>query len=215
MKNILNHDSKYNLLLFTLIFIYVFLTGLIPAESFRQEAYTIIFTLIYAVSAKVISSKGKTRFFIFAGITIAINWFSEVFEFHLVGIISAVISIVFLILIISLMVVRIAKSKKVGLLEFLEAINIYFLMGIIGSILFRIVYSFLPGESFNIPSEKLEPTTDFIYFSFVTISTTGYGDITPIDPVAKSLSIFLSISGQLYLTMIIAVLVGKYLSAKR
>lgn len=207
--------AKYNLLMFTLIFIYVFIIGLIPDNNYRAEIYSIVFTTIYAVAAKIISSKGNRRYFIYAGITIAAMWMAEIFNFHLVAIISAIISIIFLILIISFMVIKIAQSKKVGLVEFVEAINIYFLMGIIGSILFRIVYSFLPGDSFNIPGETLQPTIDFIYFSFVTLSTTGYGDITPIEPFAKSLSIFLSICGQLYLTMIIAVLVGKYLSSKQ
>ena len=108
------------------------------------------------------------------------------------------------------MVVRIASSKKVGVLEFVEAINIYLLLGIVGSILFRIVYT-NDANSFNYPG-TLRETADFLYFSFVTISTLGYGDITPYDSFAKSLAIFLSVSGQLYLTMIIAMLVGKYLS---
>jgi len=207
--------SKYNLLLFALIFMYVFLVSLLPWDNIKTESFNIIFTAIYVVSAKIISQRGNNKYFIYAGITIIIMWMTEFLNLTLLSIISAVISIIFLLLTISLMVIRIAKSKNVSLLEFIEAINVYFLMGIIGSILFRIVYSIFPGESFNIPGESLIPTTDFIYFSFVTISTLGYGDITPIDPFAKSLAIFLSISGQLYLTMIIAVLVGKYLSAKQ
>lgn len=211
----LEKAAKYNLLMFVLIFIYVFIIGLIPDNNHRTEIYSIVFAIIYAVAAKIISHKGKNLYFVYAGITIITMWMSEIFNFHLLGITSAVISIIFLILIISLMVIKIAQSKKVGLVDFIEAINIYFLMGIIGSILFRIVYNFLPGDSFNIPGETLQPTVDFIYFSFVTLSTTGYGDITPIEPFAKSLSIFLSICGQLYLTMIIAVLVGKYLSSRQ
>jgi hypothetical protein len=111
-------------------------------------------------------------------------------------------------------VIRIASSKKVGILEFIEAINIYLLLGIAGSVLFRIVYT-NDLNSFNYPGDSLRETADFLYFSFVTISTLGYGDITPNDSFAKSLSIFLSVAGQLYLTMIIAMLVGKYLSLQK
>ncbi len=100
-------------------------------------------------------------------------------------------------------------------MEFVEAINAYFLLGIIGSTLFKIVYQLLPGTSFRIPVENLMPNVDFIYFSFVTLTSVGYGDITPIDPVAKSLAIFLGVVGQLYLALTIALLVGKYLSAKQ
>jgi len=50
-----------------------------------------------------------------------------------------------------------------------------------------------------------------VYLSFETITTLGYGDITPNSPFAKNVAIFLSFAGQLYLTMIIALLMGKYL----
>jgi hypothetical protein len=40
----------------------------------------------------------------------------------------------------------------------------------------------------------------------------GYGDVTPVSAFAKSLTIIIAISGQLYLTILIALLVGKYLS---
>lgn len=207
--------AKYNIILFTLIFIYVFVVGIFPSNNFTREFYSLVFSAIYIVSAMVISNRGNKRFFILAGITTIVMWLADFLNMEHLSLISAVVSIMFLILIIVFMVIRIAKSKEVSLLEFTEAINIYFLMGIIGSVLFKIVYIFVPGKSFNIPGDSLIPTTDFIYFSFVTLSTLGYGDITPIDPLAKSLAIFLSISGQLYLTLIIAMLVGKYLSAKR
>jgi hypothetical protein len=54
---------------------------------------------------------------------------------------------------------------------------------------------------------------DYLYFSFVTLTTLGYGDITPVSAFAKSLTIFIAITGQLYLTILIAMLVGKYLSS--
>lgn len=215
MINKLEPLARNNIILFTLIFIYVFVVGVFPSNNFTKEIYTIVFSAIYIVSAMVISRIGNKRFFILAGITTIVMWIADFLDMPHLSIISAVVSILFLILIIFYMVIRIAKSKEVSFLEFVEAINIYFLMGIIGSILFKIVYIFVPGKSFNIPGDSLIPTTDFIYFSFVTLSTLGYGDITPIDPFAKSLAIFLSISGQLYLTMIIAMLVGKYLTAKQ
>lgn len=215
MINKLESLAKYNIILFALIFVYVFVVGIFPSNNFTQELYSLVFSAIYLVSAIVISARGNKRFFILAGITIIAMWLSDFLNMQTLSLISAVVSILFLILIIVFMVIRIAKSKEVSFLEFTEAINIYFLMGIIGSVLFKIVYIFVPGKSFNIPGDTLLPTTDFIYFSFVTISTLGYGDITPYDPIAKSLAIFLSISGQLYLTLIIAMLVGKYLSAKK
>jgi len=50
-----------------------------------------------------------------------------------------------------------------------------------------------------------------LYFSFVTITTLGYGDITPVTQTARAISIVLAISGQMYITIIIAVIIGKLL----
>ena len=50
--------------------------------------------------------------------------------------------------------------------------------------------------------------TDGIYFSFVTLATLGYGDITPITPIARGLAVFEAIVGQFYLAVLVARLVG-------
>jgi len=52
---------------------------------------------------------------------------------------------------------------------------------------------------------------NFVYYTFITMSTVGYGDITPRIPETQTLAYFLSVSGQLYVAIIIAFLVGKLL----
>jgi len=47
-----------------------------------------------------------------------------------------------------------------------------------------------------------------LYFSFVTQTTMGYGDITPATPLARSLATLQAIAGQLYLTVLVARLVA-------
>jgi uncharacterized membrane protein len=53
---------------------------------------------------------------------------------------------------------------------------------------------------------------DYLYFSFVTMTTLGYGDITPVSSFAKSVTTLIAVMGQLYLTILVAMLVGKFLS---
>ena len=55
---------------------------------------------------------------------------------------------------------------------------------------------------------------DYLYYGFVTFSTLGYGDIVPLKPHAKALSLLISVTGQLYLAIIVATLVGKFSSTK-
>jgi voltage-gated potassium channel len=56
--------------------------------------------------------------------------------------------------------------------------------------------------------------SNYVYFGFVTLSTLGYGDVVPLTPAARSLSIFISITGQMYIAIIIATLVSKYLGQR-
>jgi voltage-gated potassium channel Kch len=53
-----------------------------------------------------------------------------------------------------------------------------------------------------------EARSVFIYYSFVTITTLGYGDITPITGVARAFSMLEAIVGQIYLVVLVARLVG-------
>lgn len=51
----------------------------------------------------------------------------------------------------------------------------------------------------------------FLYYSFITMSTVGYGDIIPRIPETQTLAYVISITGQLYVAIIIAFLFGKFL----
>jgi hypothetical protein len=70
--------------------------------------------------------------------------------------------------------------------------------------------------NFNQVSETINQNDlyniEYMYFSFVSFTSTGYGDYLPLVPAAKSLSILISITGQLYIAIIIAMIVGKYLN---
>ena len=57
-------------------------------------------------------------------------------------------------------------------------------------------------------------TMRFEYFSFVTITTLGYGDITPLTNRASALALIEALIGQIYLVVLVAWLVGMYVSRK-
>jgi voltage-gated potassium channel Kch len=59
-----------------------------------------------------------------------------------------------------------------------------------------------------------EAESIYLYFSLVTITTLGYGDITPIGPQAVSLAVLEAITGQIYLVVVVAWFVGLYVSRK-
>jgi len=210
MSGTLTPKARHNLILFVLSFIYIFVIGLFSDFKNLNIVYYIFLSAIYFVSILTIKDKSNYYFYIPAAM-IVLTWVSDFLDLPLLSRITGIISTLFFFLIIVFLIVRVARSKTVGMLEFLESINIYLLLGIAGSILFGIIYR-QNQDAYNPPGEILTSQSDFIYYSFVTMTTLGYGDITPNDSLARSLSIFFSVTGQLYLTMIIAMLVGKYLS---
>ncbi len=64
-----------------------------------------------------------------------------------------------------------------------------------------------PG-SFSLPGAT-HPGSQFLYFSFVTLSTVGYGDVLPVGPLVRSLAVLEALAGQLYLVLVVSRFVGE------
>ena len=114
-------------------------------------------------------------------------------------------------------IIQVMKSTKVTANVISGAIAGYLLIGISGTFLAALLESLDPG-AFMTGGQPLEPATQLsslMYYSLVTLSTIGYGDITPTTAAARSLSLLLGLSGQIYLTVLIAMLIGKYLNERQ
>lgn len=114
-----------------------------------------------------------------------------------------------------------ARSKTVSINVIYAAVCIYFFIAIIWSFIYLTTYNTLENSfSFSIKlQESLPPNKDpitlFSYFSFVTMTTLGYGDITPIHPIARAWVSAQTVIGQLYLAIVMARFVGLYISDSR
>jgi voltage-gated potassium channel len=119
--------------------------------------------------------------------------------------------VIFFIFVVTFLIRFISRSKKVDINVLITSINIYLLAGIIGASLCLAFYQVYP-DAYNFPAYIEYPVfAHFLYYSFITMSTVGYGDITPRIPETQTLAYLLSISGQLYVAIIIAFLIGKML----
>lgn len=77
------------------------------------------------------------------------------------------------------------------------------------AIVYALAYGIVDGlvlESFS--SGMVDPTNDYLYFSLVTMTTLGYGDIAPIHPLTRSLATTEAVIGQFYVAVIVARLVS-------
>jgi hypothetical protein len=91
------------------------------------------------------------------------------------------------------------------------AIAVYLLIGVCFSFVFLAIYGFDPG-SFKGLEDAGVSHNKFTYFSFVTLTTLGYGDVTPVSRMGESLATMEAVIGQLYLTVLVARLVGMQIS---
>lgn len=105
----------------------------------------------------------------------------------------------------------IIRARKVDANVVINSISGYLLLGISWAIVLWIwTYSY--PDSFNFSSDASSGLFNEIYYSFVTLTTLGYGDMLPITPAAKSFGILISITGAFYNTIVLGMIVGKYIS---
>ena len=123
------------------------------------------------------------------------------------------------ILIVSITIVElfkeIFKTKIIDSYIISSAISIYVLVGIFWYLLFMFLLMIDP-DSFDIRNFNPEMVSiDMIYFSFTTLTTLGYGDITPVSYTAKMWSITEAMMGVMFLAVMISRVVSLFGSKKK
>ncbi len=211
-----DEKTLINLVLLLLLFFIIFVVPLLPIGA-HKPLFNISITAILFISVLAMDKARKTLFVIaVAGITL--SWLAALLRMEILEPVSTLINILFFTFIVISLIVQIAKTKMATVRVILESINGYLLLGFVFSLIVTISMFFRPGSfsfSHEVPeaAAKVSHFGDYLYYSFVNFTTLGYGDILPLVPFAKSLAILMSVSGQIYVAVIIAMLVGKYIGA--
>jgi len=103
------------------------------------------------------------------------------------------------------LVIKIFLERNITTDTIKGGVAVYFLIGILGALLFGMLQLF-DRQALSIPP----PITflDLLYFSFTTLSTLGYGDISPVSGAARNIAVLEAISGQLYIAILVARIVA-------
>jgi voltage-gated potassium channel len=142
-------------------------------------------------------------------------WLSHFTEIRLLNIFGSCCGILFFAFIIFHIFSFILKRKNITLEVINGGILNYLLIGLMWSFIFNLLELLNPGSFSTGESLIKHNRLHFTYYSFVTLTTLGYGDITPLTAPACSLSILEAIVGQIYLTVLIAILVGMHISQSK
>lgn len=167
------------------------------------------------VSILSIHQQGKWRLI---GLCLALSglFFTFVSVVHYADIffiLALLFDFLFILLVMLIAMRQVIFSKQVNMNAIAGSICIYLLSGILWSLAYHMVniaipYSFNGRLSPNISNQL----NDFVYYSFITLTTLGYGDIIPLSATAKSLAFLQAIFGQLYVAILIAGLVSIHIS---
>jgi hypothetical protein len=168
----------------------------------------ILFSSIYAIS------RTKRLFVItllLAVPSFGLNWAINFFGYTGLSVAAHSFSILFLLVVAGTILSYVLRDETVTGEKISAAICVYLLIGLIWADAFLLTHELQAG-SFQIEDADL---SHFVYYSYITLSTLGYGDITPLSPPARALSYVEAITGQVYLTVLVARLVGLHIAYAR
>ena len=210
--------------------------------TFLFGSLTILLFVVYPISFSGLSNSAIQIFFLFvlisgsyaavdrprlfhvslvmAVITIIARGASLVSPGLLSFVLAAGTSLVFLVYTAGVVLSRVMRAGHITIHRIKGAIAVYMLLGLIWALGYVVVEVLSPG-SFDLAGEVLEGADrdslfrPMVYLSFVTMTTLGYGDITPMSPVSRSLTTLQALVGQFYIAVLVARLVAMEIIQQR
>jgi hypothetical protein len=209
------HDARFLILLVLILFMLVltpFLDEFIQTRIMMDVFLTAIFILIiYTIRLK----RYQAIIALALALPLIISTWSVYFvDIKTVSLLTRIFGALFFAYAAINILRIIIKSEKVTRETIFAAIVAYLLIALLWAFLYIILELTSPG-SFSFPDwGSRGETMRFEYLSFITITTLGYGDITPVTDQASALVLIEAVVGQIYLVVLVAWLVGMHVSRR-
>lgn len=200
-------------ILLLVLFPYLEQPGL-PVSVFRLLGALAFLSAVYAVSDKPIQWITALCLMIPAALLNTLFVLRPERKFAVSALISTILFLAFTIIFLLRAVVR---SRRITHDTIYGSLNVYLLMALAWGTAYLLLETLQPGalsiDTARHPNHQLD-WFDCMFYSFVTLTTIGYGDIVPITGQARSLSILEAVSGVMYVAVLIARLVGLQAAAR-
>lgn len=225
--------ARYNkrvLLKHRMLFFLICLIALLVCFPFIHQHYPdylylieLLFTLLLIAGIFVTSNNKRllTIMPLFALLSCIVIWFNFILKSQELLISGLVLEIIFFSLTTFIIIRHVLEYKHVSADKILGAVSAYLLLGVVWAMIYTVIeiafpFSFyfslgLQSHDVNLSQHRFF-FSEFLYFSYVTLSTLGYGDIIPISEPARAMATLEAVSGQLYVAVLIARLVGLHIS---
>jgi hypothetical protein len=199
--------------LLALLLLYPFFAGSVMAHAVWDIcSFAILLLGSYAIS--------HVRRYLVIAVVLAIavlgtRWSGYVVDNAMLLLVNYGLGVIFFAFTACLLLADVLSKGAVTADKIYGALCVYLLIGLTWGFMFLTLEGVQPG-SFQFGQARSsgiekDPAT-LVYFSFVTLSTVGYGDITPLSPPARSFAFMEAIIGQIYLAVLVARLVGLYIA---
>ncbi len=196
-----------------MIVVVVFVLPSLASLGITGRLFFDIFFSLLLISG-IASMSGRRRVFVtLAGISVvalAVRWIDTFNASRLLDVLNLLATITAIILFSTVVLSQVLKKGPITAHRIQGAIAVYLLLGLAWAHTYDLIEYLSPG-SFTGAITDSARFSSWMYFSFVTLATLGYGDIAPAHPVARSLAVAEAITGQLYLAILIARLVSQEL----
>jgi hypothetical protein len=211
IESVLSGENWLDFFLY-LLFVAFFLAPFIDSPAVRLLT-NLLFCLLMIAGVVSISNRTAIRFTagLVAAFAIALRWLKYIVPTEAIFKLGTLASLVFLVILTMVALAKVFSKGRVTAHRIKGAIAVYLLIGMTWSLLYGLIDQVLPN-AFNLPAggdiftpERQELLT---YFSFVTLTTVGYGDITPTHEVSRMFAIIEALCGQLYPATLLARLVS-------
>ena len=215
LKKLMGSKEKF-LILLSLIMGYFILQPILGRFIAVRILMVLFLTAISISMVHTISSKKKHAIVgvFLAIVSVASLWILYVHPNKTIAVIGTLAAVLFTAVVIVGILGFILKSEKVSREIIYAAILLYLL----AALMWANLYTFLElvdPSSFNIDISYANfNLMEFKYYSIVTITTLGYGDIIPVTDVAKTFAALEAVFGQLYLVVAVAWLVGMHVTSR-
>jgi len=198
------------LLLLLLIAFTVFVFPVLPYGQTARFLLDVLMTLVLLTGVFAVSEHRRIlpTLAALSILAIVLRWAEWIVPFALLSAVRELsMTVVLMALAIAVGINVFGAGKEVGA-RLMGAVVLYLLIGLEWGVIYSILYSYWPGAFAGALDAAGYPLERWIYFSFVTLTTVGYGDITPVTTAARSLAILEALVGQLYPAVILARLVS-------
>ena len=214
MNKLRQREIKYSLLLALLVLMIV-----IPGTNPRRELFDLVMTLLLAVSVTTVG-KNRRRM-VQAGVVSIIPILAVILpatsQAHATT--HVLLQAAFLIYVTFIILADVFQRTEVTRDILLGSICAYFMVGLVFALLYIGIELSYPGSFHDVDgpvdihfrrvNEALE---EMGYFSLVTMTTVGYGDIRPVLPLARSIAVLQAVFGQFYLALMVGRLLARHMN---